>query len=74
MKRTWIPPTVVFPAIAVGLLVLAFLYYYFPERIRREDALNRQAFRQLGFGFSPCCGVHGRLRTNPLGDRRYNTE
>ncbi len=48
MKRAWIPPTVVFPAIAVGLLVLAFLYYYFPERIRREDALNRQAFRQLG--------------------------
>ena len=48
MKRSPIPPTVVFPAIAVGLLVLAFLYYYFPERIRREDALNRQAFRRLG--------------------------
>ncbi len=48
MKRGSIPPTFVFPAIAVGLLALAFLYYYFPARIRREEALNHQAFRQLG--------------------------
>src|SRR5262249_8403999 len=48
MKRSAFPPTFVFPAIAVGLLALAFLYYYFPARIRREEALNRQAFRQLG--------------------------
>jgi len=48
MPRNRVPPTFTYPAIAVGLLALAFLYYYFPARGHREDALNRRAFRELG--------------------------
>ena len=46
-KRGVLSPTFIFPMAGIGLLVGAFVYYYFPARAQRE-ALHELAFRELG--------------------------
>src|SRR5258708_5013583 len=48
VNRGFLSPTFIFPMAAVGLLAVAFVYYYFPARSRREASVNELAFRELG--------------------------
>src|SRR5215469_16351823 len=43
-----VPPTFIVPAVVLVALAVLFVYYYFPAKSRREEALNQLAFRQLG--------------------------
>src|SRR5262245_17166038 len=47
-KSSFLKPTFLFPMGCVGILVIAFLIYYFPVTERQEASLNSRAFRSLG--------------------------
>jgi hypothetical protein len=46
-KNRLFHPTFLFPMVSLGILLVAFLIYYFPVTARQEAALNSRAFRNL---------------------------
>jgi len=46
-KNPFRKPMVAFPMIAIGLLAVVFVIYYFPITSLQEATLNKRAFRSL---------------------------